>query len=225
MMRMATTTHELPLFPLNTVLFPGMPLHLHIFEPRYKLMIRECLEESKPFGVVLIKQGHEVGDSATIYETGTRAHITNVRHLDNGEMDITSLGSTRFRVENTHNEKPYLTGIVHDFPLQDTLNPCIKPLARQISLMIQRYIKIFAVLGKMDMRMESLPKDPITLAFLTAVVLQMPMKDKQRVLDAAELSTMLKMERHLIYREAEILKNLITNGPRWRDDPGPFSMN
>jgi uncharacterized protein len=216
---------EIPLFPLNTVLFPGMPLNLHIFEPRYKLMIGECLKESRPFGVVLIRSGHEVGESAQVYEVGTMAQITRARPLNNGEMDITALGSRRFYIEHTVTTKPYMTGIVKDYPLEDVLNPCIGQLARQISAMVQRYLKIFATLGNIDLKMDSLPQDPATLAFLTAVILHMPMKDKQQLLDKPDLVSMLKAERRMLVREAEILKILIEQGARYRDDSQPFSPN
>ena len=74
-MENAVDTIEISLFPLNTVLFPGQVLPLHIFEDRYRLMIRECLAEEKPFGVVLIRRGREVGETAEPYMVGTiRAH-------------------------------------------------------------------------------------------------------------------------------------------------------
>ena len=69
---------ELPLFPLNTVLFPGATLPLHIFEDRYKEMISQCIEEHRPFGVLLIRKGREAGDLAEPFEIGTTAHIARV---------------------------------------------------------------------------------------------------------------------------------------------------
>ena len=64
---------DLRLFPLNTVLFPGMRMPLHIFEERYRIMIRECIEEDAPFGVLLIKAGAEVGSGAVPHDVGTVA--------------------------------------------------------------------------------------------------------------------------------------------------------
>src|SRR5205814_5524803 len=84
------------LFPLNTVLFPGMPLPLHIFEERYKLMIGRCLEEERPFGVVLIQSGPEVGGTAVPHRVGTTAHIAAVRRLDDGRMNLIAIGQERF---------------------------------------------------------------------------------------------------------------------------------
>jgi uncharacterized protein len=216
---------ELPLFPLPTVLFPGMALPLHVFEERYKLMIGECVRDSRPFGVVLIKSGPEVGGDAVTYPVGTTARITQVEKLNDGRMNIATLGYNRFRVASTHRQKPYLTGIVDEFPLQDTANPRTKPAAKKVSEMLQNYLNLFATLGNVDLEMESLPDDSVTLAFLTAIILRTPMKEKQQLLDVPDLLSLLQVERKMLHRELHILKFLIDNGPRWRDDPKPFSTN
>lgn len=216
---------ELPLFPLNTVLFPGMPLYLHIFEPRYKVMIGECIRDSRPFGVVLIRSGSEVGGHAEPHDTGTTAIITHVKRLEEGEMNIAAVGHSRFKIASFHTQKPYLTGMVEDFPLQRTDDPCIKKIARRLGPMIKKYISIFAALGNAEFQVEKLPEDPLALAFLTAVVMNVPAKDKQHLLTIPDLVTLLRAEETMLAREALILKHLIDNGPRWRDDPGIFSPN
>lgn len=217
---------ELPLFPLsNTVLFPGMALPLHIFEERYKLLINECVRDSRPFGVVLIRSGQEIGPGAKIHTIGTTAHITQVEKLNDGRMNIAALGYNRFRVHSVHNKKPYLTGLVDYFPLQNQDNEQAKALAPKIGEMLQAYLDIFATLGKVEFEMESLPEDPVTLAFLTAIILRTPAKDKQQLLDVPDLLSLLRVERKMLNRETHILKILVENGPRWRDDPRPFSTN
>ncbi len=217
---------ELPLFPLsNTVLFPGMALPLHIFEERYKLMISECVRDSRPFGVVLIRNGQEVAGSATVHDTGTTAHITQVEKLGDGRMNIATLGYSRFRIQRTHYEKPYLTGVVEDFPLQDQADPRSKYLAHKVSKRLREYLNIFAQLGKVELEMDGLPEEPVTLAFLTAIILRIPLKDKQQLLDVPDLVSLLRTECKMLSREEHILKLLIDNGPRWRDDPRPFSTN
>jgi len=220
-----TEPREIPLFPLNTVLFPGMTLALHIFEERYKLMIGECLQDTQPFGIVLIRSGSEVGPSADFHLVGTTAHITQVERLPDGRMNIVTLGYRRFKIHEVRHDRPYLVGLVEDFPLQSTDNVLSQPLVHDLSLMLQRYLDIFAKLGKVDLHMTELPKDAETLAFLIAIVLRTPMKDKQDLLSAADVLSLLKLERRMLRREAQILKLLIENGLRWRDDPKPFSVN
>ena len=103
---------QIPLFPLQTVLFPGGFLPLHIFEPRYRTMIKFCLEHEAEFGVVLIKEGEEVGEAATPYDIGTAARILHVENLDDGRMNIISAGEYRFQILETQDHLAYLTGRV-----------------------------------------------------------------------------------------------------------------
>lgn len=92
---------ELPLFPLGTVLFPGAPLPLRIFEPRYLDMVRDCAREQRGFGVCLILDGHEVGEPALPAAVGTVARITDFHTTEEGLLGILAVGTTRFRVERT----------------------------------------------------------------------------------------------------------------------------
>ncbi len=216
---------ELPLFPLNTVLFPGMTLPLHIFEPRYKVMIKECIDQSRPFGVVLLRSGSEIGLNRDIFHVGTTAFITHIEHLDEGQMSINALGCNRFRVKNLDDRKPYLSGTVEDFPLENAEHPNIPRTARLVGLMLRSYLNIFATLGNVELKVDTLPTDPAALAFLTAIVIRTPIKDKQRLLDIPDLLKLLQMESQMLSREAQILKMMIEDGPRWRDDPMPFTHN
>ena len=93
-----TSTEEIALFPLNTVLFPGGPLPLRIFEPRYIDMVKTCLREQRGFGVVLIRAGSEIGPAE--FETvGTLARIVDFHTLADGLLGLTTLGERRFRVQ------------------------------------------------------------------------------------------------------------------------------
>jgi uncharacterized protein len=88
---------KVPLFPLSTVLYPGGPLPLRIFEPRYLDMISDCLKNDTPFGVLLIRSGSETGP-ATTYEVGTLARITDWYQGSDGLLGITAVGEQRFRL-------------------------------------------------------------------------------------------------------------------------------
>jgi len=105
----------LPLFPLNVVLFPHMPLPLHIFEPRYRQMIAECLEEGHSFGVVAIREGAETGP-ATPHDVGTLAKIIRIERLDDGRMNLLVSGASRFEIVKTATDRPYLRGQVRIIP-------------------------------------------------------------------------------------------------------------
>jgi Lon protease-like protein len=88
----------LPLFPLGTVLFPGGPLGLRIFEPRYIDMVGRCMREGSPFGVVLIREGAEVGEVVEIAGTGTSARIVDFSTLPDGLLGLSCIGERSFRV-------------------------------------------------------------------------------------------------------------------------------
>ena len=97
MLSIYTSKVHVPIFPLNTVLFPGGPLPLRIFEARYIDMISERMRSDAPFGVLLIMDGHEAGPSST-YEVGTLARITDWYQGSDGLLGVTAMGEQRFRL-------------------------------------------------------------------------------------------------------------------------------
>jgi Lon protease-like protein len=103
---------EIPLFPLRTVLFPGMPLPLRIFEERYKQMTRELLESGGSFGVLLIRSGSEVGGGALPHTTGTLATIEECEEVDGGRFILSARGTRRFRLTRMLPPRPYPYGEV-----------------------------------------------------------------------------------------------------------------
>lgn len=105
---------ELPLFPLHSVLFPGVALPLHIFEERYRTMVAHCIERGQPFGVVLIRHGREVGDGElSLADIGTTAIIRQAGRHPDGRLDIMTIGGRRFRIDELDAERePYLVGEV-----------------------------------------------------------------------------------------------------------------
>ncbi|HEY0720771.1 MAG TPA: LON peptidase substrate-binding domain-containing protein, partial [Gammaproteobacteria bacterium] len=95
------TRLRIPLFPLHSVLFPGGPLALRIFEPRYLDMVSRCMREECAFGISLIQEGDEVGDAAQPYEIGTLARISYFERRPDGLLGITVRGEQRFRIIDT----------------------------------------------------------------------------------------------------------------------------
>lgn len=103
-----TTTLRIPLFPLHSVLFPGGPLALRIFEPRYLDMVSRCMKEEGAFGISLIQEGDEVGDVAQPYEIGTLVHISYFERRADGLLGITVRGQQRFRILETEEQADHL---------------------------------------------------------------------------------------------------------------------
>ena len=198
---------ELPLFPLNTVLFPGMPLALHIFEDRYKLMIGKCLQERRPFGVVLIRKGSEaLGPVPEPNTIGCTAFISQVERLQQGRMNIGVIGQQRFRIVSLATDLPYLRGQVEHYPLlEDDLN-AQETLAGRLRPWVVRYLDHLSRLGNETLPVENLPDEPVPLAYAAAAMLQISARQKQKLLNT-EKATAILAELRTIYRgEIAILK-------------------
>lgn len=119
---------EIPLFPLRTVLFPGMPLPLRIFEDRYKTMVSELLESKGSFGVILIREGQEVGGGAVPHKVGTLARITECEELPGGRFVLTAKGTRRFRLVQMLSPRPYPYGEIET--LDESFDPTESRLVR-----------------------------------------------------------------------------------------------
>lgn len=202
----------LPLFPLHLVLFPGQILPLHIFEPRYRLMVNRCIEQRRPFGVVLLREDtldwrDYQNDVALPHEVGTTAHIRQVEQLPDGRLNIITVGMHRFRVRKLRFDQPFLQGEVESFPLAQAEDDI--SAHREISSvrrLLRSYMEILAQVTDIEAGLDEIPSDPRTLAFLTASILQIPWDDKQALLDVPEVSSLLESERLLLRREGMLLR-------------------
>jgi Lon protease-like protein len=114
----------MPLFPLRTVLFPGMPLPLRIFEERYKTMVAELLQSGGEFGVLLIREGREVGGGARPYDYGTLARIEECQELQGGRYALEAVGTRRFKLLRMLPPRPYPYGEVK---IIDDMQPAQTP--------------------------------------------------------------------------------------------------
>ncbi len=140
---------ELPLFPLHTVLCPGVALPLHVFEPRYRAMVGRCIETESSFGIVLIRDGREVGGGPTSIATvGTIAEIREVGTFSDGRYELLVVGARRFRIESvTVGREPYLVG---DVELIDEAVGDVE-LARGLTDRVtQRFIRYLSLLQPLD---------------------------------------------------------------------------
>ena len=200
---------ELPLFPLQTVLFPGMMLPLHIFEPRYREMINRCLDEKLPFGVVLIKEGKEVGEGAVPHAIGTAARITRVDRKPDGRMDIVAVGTKRFRIVELNHDHAYLSAEVSHYPVLNGDTQLAVEQAQQVRPKIIQYVELMTKATGVQLQLDQLPEDPTTLAFLTAIALQVNPKEKQRMLNQAGIPAILDLGNYLLGRELQLLRYMV----------------
>jgi len=203
----------LPLFPLGSVLFPGALMPLHIFEPRYRLLIRRCMEQHRPFGIVLIRSGSEVGVGAEPYEIGTEAKIVAESPLSDGRSYIVTRGERRFAVENLiPDAEPYLVGQVRFLDETDgdgaagQATAALEALGAYLLAVVAvtedtRGERVLAE----DLR-DTLPRD---LAYRIAGSLAVDAPQQQALLELETASARLKEETRILNRETDILRDLL----------------
>jgi len=188
-----------------------MTLPLHIFEPRYREMINLCLHQREPFGVALIKEGKEVGASAHPHAIGTYGSITRVERLPDGRMNIEVVGQERFRILALHTEHAYLTGTVERFPLLTENAEVVTNVSRSLGVWARRYLKVLGQVADIAFEKHELPDNPVALAYFAAIIAQVPMKDKQALLNCPTADELLQREVTLYRREISLLRALLTS--------------
>ena len=204
---------EIPLFPLNTVLFPGMMLPLHIFEERYKAMIDQCLAADNIFGVVLAKNKQAVAPDVMnifaddIFTIGTTAQITAIERLYDNRLNLITVGQERFQIKNIRaSSDDYLIGEVAPFPLSEIEDlETVDFMVQKLRPMVEEYIQHLATASGEDLSGAKLPSDPRSLAFLAGTAIQGPVTDKQYLLTASSLSELVLRTATLLDRENKIL--------------------
>jgi Lon protease-like protein len=205
---------EIPLFPLNTVLFPGMPLHLHIFEERYKTMITHSIARDGLLGIVLVHQGLEaLGPLPEPYFVGTLGRIIEREVMGDGRMNITVLGVERFRILSLHGSLlPYLTGTVETSPIELPNMLQVHRNSRPLAQSVRRYLTGLnqARIETMDLTQLTLPDDPMGLVFMAAALLQLPPEEKQPILEAGTVCDMMTIVERLYRRENGLMPSLYT---------------
>ncbi|MDP8970708.1 MAG: LON peptidase substrate-binding domain-containing protein [Actinomycetota bacterium] len=212
---------ELPLFPLHLVLFPGRPLPLHIFEPRYRQMLGDCLAADRRFGVIAIRAGREVGGDVDIFEVGTVAQIESVSKLPDGRADIVTRGRKRFRVQCLLPGTPYLRArieLLNDPPV--TLRD--RRRAQQLRALLVPYL---AGLGAPQELLERLPADPNGLAYLAAAVAQVDVPEQQRLLECDSTEHRLEATLGMLRRETGLMRHFGTVASLRPPGPGGAELN
>jgi Lon protease-like protein len=204
---------RIPLFPLSTVLYPGGTLPLHIFEERYRVLVRRLLDHpdgtGRAFGVVAIRVGRESGvDGVTaLYEVGCIAQVRGVEAYEDGRFDLETTGTRRFRLLAVDTAEPYLSGEVEW--LGEPEGDAAAVLAAGVAQRFTDYrdtLYGFGVRGDGDG--DALPDDPTRLSYRVASSAVMDLADHQALLAAPDTAARLGLELDLLRREAGLLRDL-----------------
>jgi Lon protease-like protein len=211
---------ELPLFPLgHTVLFPGIVLPLHVFEERYRELVRTLVAQEDPgprrFGVVAIRQGWEVGAdaAAALHDVGCAAELRRVSRYPDGRFDVVTVGSDRFRLLGVdRTTRPYLVGSVEWLPPDPPPDAEAAVLARAVGLLFGEYASAAAGLRptgtSADGSLPELPTDPADLSHLVASAAVLTLEDRQALLAAPSAPARLRAELRLLKRETTMVRRL-----------------
>ena len=203
---MTSRQRRLPLFPLNTVLFPNVSLPLQIFEERYKLMLRECMESDNRFGVSLIREGPEVGGPAVPHDIGTVAHIVQVNRINGDRFFVSAVGVQRFRVLNVTQREPFVAADVELLDEAGASDELIEQATRAFS----DYARAMAGMSGGWVRRTRAPADPAALSYHIANSMQIDLTDKQKLLEQESAASRLIAELDLLKTAYSSLRRQIT---------------
>jgi Lon protease-like protein len=200
---------RLRMFPLNTVLFPGAALNLHIFEPRYRQMIAECLEAKEAFGVVLIREGDEAGDpDVQPHSIGTTAEIADVTPLPSGRYYLSSTGGRRFRINEVVSREPYLLCDVEFLEEEPSDPAAVGRLTAEIVSVFRDYLSLLVVFSGSPTDV-TIPEDPVRASFAIGEALQIADALKQQLLELASAEARLDAELGFLRRLLPQLRALM----------------
>jgi Lon protease-like protein len=214
----------LPLFPLGAVLYPGMLLPLHIFEERYRQLVRDLLAgaELRRFGVIAIRKGRETGIDGvhSLYKVGCTAALRRVDRHDDGRFDIVTVGTQRFRLLRLDQTRPYLQGEVEMLTEEPTDPAAAGPAVRVIQAAFREYLDALTEWGGATIRLEELPDEPELLSFIVAAAMVIDLPERQAMLAESDTLLRLAMQRALLSRETAMLRTTISRpAPDLRNTP------
>jgi uncharacterized protein len=200
----------LPLFPLGAVLYPGMILPLHIFEERYRQLVRDLLERPEPrrFGVIAIRKGRETGIDAvrSLYEIGCTATLRRADERADGRFDLVTVGTRRFRLLALDQTLPYLQGEI-ELLAEDAIDQAAAAaFVRAVQVAFRAYLDALTERGGATVRIEELPTEPELLSFVVAATMVIDLPERQGLLDEPDTVRRLGVERALLVRETAMLR-------------------
>jgi uncharacterized protein len=206
-------SEPLPLFPLNTVLFPGVVMPLHIFEDRYRSLVRDLIalppSHDREFGVVAIKVGYEVGERGvhTIQRVGCAALVTQVTANDDGTYEIIVIGRRRFHVEELDPSNEYLRADVEWLADPGGGSPAdLASAAETARVLFDSYRMVVEQLRGDDILDGATPRDPVDLSYTLAAAMVLSLADRQGLLECADVTSRLRMGTSLLRAELRSIR-------------------
>src|SRR5258707_2629426 len=205
-------TRTLPLFPLGTVLYPGVLLPLHILEDRSRQLVQALMREPGPrsFGVIAIREGREAGADgvSALYEIGCTATVRRVTEHPDGRFSLVPVGTQRFRLAELDRAQPYLRAEVDLLPEDTGDHEAAQRAAQAVQSGFRAYLDALAARGATQVKSPDLPDEPVLLSYLVAASMIADLSDKQALLAQPDALRRLASERALLSRENAMLRSL-----------------
>ncbi len=184
---------QIPLFPLRTVLFPGGPLPLRVFEPRYLDMISSCMKSDTPFGVLLIREGEEAGQAST-FDVGTLAQISDWYQGSDGLLGVTAIGEQRFRLLSSERQHDGLNmGEIELIPAEADMT-----LPDEYGAMLHILSNVLDDLGRLYESLERRFDDAVWVTYRFIEILPIDLEQKQECLESSDTQARLKLVDELL---------------------------
>jgi Lon protease-like protein len=211
------------LFPLGSVLFPGLVLPLHVFEERYRSLVRHIMDlpdgTPREFGVVAIKRGREVAvgtDAVTLFDVGCTAQVRQITTRADGGFDLVTVGHRRFVIDHMlPAETPYLVAAVRYLPEGHGPDGEAEQLAPRVLAAFRVYLRLIrtdaAAVG------DQLPDDPLVLSHLVAATASLTVADRQALLAITDTADRLRAELNLMHREITLLRQVRAVPAAWSE--------
>jgi uncharacterized protein len=194
------------MFPLGSVLMPGQLLPLHVFEPRYRRLVGDCLEGDGEFGVVLIDRGSEVGGGDVRSMIGTMARIADSAATDDGRWAIVAVGTRRIRVTSWLEDDPYPRALVSDWP-DDAPSADLDQAVAAATESLRRLLHLAASLGASGVPEDlAFSDDAVEAAGQLAAMSPLGPADRQRLLQAPDPTARMVMLREFLDEEVAVLE-------------------
>ena len=204
---------QLPIFPLNTVMFPGVRVPLHVFEDRYRALVHHLLTISdkslRLFGIVAIREGYEVGQHGvqSVHRVGCLVQMTSVEPYEDGRFDIEVLGRERLRLDGLDISGEFLVGDVETLPSARTPkgNDTTREATRTLETFAKYRSRLSAASGRAALDGD-LPHDPEYLSYSLAATCLLTLRERQSLLEVDSTLERLILLRHAMYEEMRAMR-------------------
>ncbi|CAA9338654.1 MAG: hypothetical protein AVDCRST_MAG24-1175 [uncultured Nocardioidaceae bacterium] len=213
---LAFVAELLPIFPLGLVAFPGMAVPLHVFEDRYRDLVRHLLQVHDPaerlFGIVAIREGWEVSGRAgtsgarSLYRTGCVVQLTTHEEYADGRFDIAAVGRHRMRVVETDSGAAYLRAKVEPLHARADLSPAAAVEAARTLSVFERYRAAVSALRGGEVMAGGLPRDPELLSYVLSATCSLTLPERQQLLESPTAPERLAHLRRLLQRELHAIR-------------------